>query len=246
MMYVRFPLSLRNVEDLLQERDIDVSHEAVRYWWHRSGPMFAAEIQKRRIAGMKSSRWRWHLDEMFVKINGERLCLLRAVDHEGEVLESFVTKTRNKTAALKFLKKAMRKHGRPEVIVTDLLRSYGAALTEIGAADRQETGRWLNNRAENSHPLPDSGLLANHEKGPFRRRERAMLRFRRMRSLQKFVAVHASVYNHFNQERSLSVELISSSTAPLLLLSGVVSARYKGQLHCPCRDWFELVWQHRR
>jgi putative transposase len=113
------------------------------------------------------------------------------VDHEGEVLESFVTKTRDKKAALKFLKKAMHKHGRPEVIVTDRLRSYGAALKEIGAADRQETGRWANNRAENSHL-------------PFRRRERAMLRFRSMRSLQKFAAVHASVSNHFNQERSLS------------------------------------------
>ena len=134
---------------------------------------------------MKSSKWRWHLDEMFVKINGERHYLWRAVDHEGEVLESFVTKTRDKNAALKFLKKAMRKHGRPEVIVTDLLRSYGAALKEIGAAQRQETGRWLNNRAENSHL-------------PFRRRERVMLRFRRTRSLQKFAAVHASVYNHFN------------------------------------------------
>lgn len=105
--------------------------------------------------------------------------------------ESYVTKTRDKKAALKFLRKAMRKHGQPKVIVTDRLRSYGAALKEIGAADRQETGRWLNNRAENSHL-------------PFRRRERAMLRFRRMRSLQKFDAVHASVSNHFNQERSLS------------------------------------------
>ena len=190
MLYVRFPLSLRNVEDLLHERGIDVSHEAVRFWWHRFGPMFASEIRKCRIEGMKSSRWRWHLDEMLVKINGERHYLWRAVDHEGEVLESFVTKTRDKKAALKFLKKAMRKHGCPEVFVTDLLRSYGAALKEIGAAHRQETGRWLNNRAENSHL-------------PFRRRERAMLRFRRMRSLQKFASVHASIYNLFNSERSL-------------------------------------------
>ena len=191
MLYVRFPLSLRNVEDLLHERGIDVSHEAVRFWWHRFGPMFASEIRKRRIEGMKSSRWRWHLDEMFVKINGEQHYLWRAVDHEGEILESFVTKVRDKKAALKFFKKAMRKHGSPDVIVTDGLASYGAALKEIGAADRQEAGRWLNNRAENSHL-------------PFRRRERAMLRFRRMRSLQKFASVHASVYNHFNQERSLS------------------------------------------
>jgi putative transposase len=191
MMYVRFPLSLRNVEDLLHERGVDISHEAVRFWWHRFGPMFAAEIRKRRIEGMRSSCWRWHLDEIFVKINGERHYLWRAVDHEGEVLESFVTKTRDKKAAFKFLRKAMRKHGRPEVIVTDKLRSYGAALKEIGAEDRQKTGRWANNRAENSHL-------------PFRRRERAMLRFRRIRSLQKFASVHASVSNHFNQERSLS------------------------------------------
>jgi putative transposase len=190
MLYVRFPLSLRNVEDLLHERGIDVSHESVRYWWHRFGPMFASEIRKQRISRMKSSKWRWHLDEMFVRINGEMHYLWRAVDPEGEVLESFVTKRRDKKAALKFIKKAMRKHGQPEKIVTDRLGSYGAALKEIGAADKQETGRWMNNRAENSHL-------------PFRRRERAMLRFRLMRSLQKFAAVHASVYNHFNQERHL-------------------------------------------
>nr|WP_072902628.1 IS6 family transposase [Cognatiyoonia sediminum] len=151
MLYVRFPLSLRNVEDLLHERGVDVSHEAVRYWWHRFGPTFASEIRKRRIEGMKSSRWRWHLDEMFVKINGETHYLWRAVDHEGEVLESYVTKARDKKAARKFLKKAIRKHGRAEEIVTDKLRSYGAALSEIGADTRQEAGRWLNNRAENSH-----------------------------------------------------------------------------------------------
>ena len=125
-----------------------------------------------------------------MKIDGERHHLWRTVDHEGEVLEGFVTKTLDKKAALKFLKKTMQKHGQPEIIVTDRLRSWGAALRDIGAADRQGTGRWLNNRAENSHL-------------PFRRRERAMLRFRRMRSLQKFAAVHASVSNHFNQERHL-------------------------------------------
>jgi len=191
MMYVRFPLSLRNVEDLLHERGIDVSHETVRYWWNRFGPMFAAEIRRNRINRMWAcSNWQWHLDEVFVKINGEQHYLWRAVDHEGEVLESFVTKSRDKKAALKFLKKTMRKHGRPEVIVTDRLRSYGAALKQIGLADRQETGRWLNNRAENSHLT-------------FRRREKAMLRFRRMRSLQKFASVQAAIHNHFNQERHL-------------------------------------------
>ena len=191
MLYVRFPLSLRNVEDLLHERGVDVSYETIRYWCHRFGPMFAAEIRKRRIERMRSSKWRWHLDEMFVKINGEMRYLWRAVDHEGEVLESFVTKTREKKAALKFLKKAIKKHGRAGVFVTDKLRSYGAALKEIGAANRQETGRWLNTRAENSHL-------------PFRRRERAMQRLRRIQSLQMFASVHASVTNQFNQERSLS------------------------------------------
>jgi putative transposase len=190
MLYVRFPLSLRNVEDLLHERGIDVSHEAVRYWWHRFGPIFAAEIRKRRIDGMKSSRWRWHLDEMFVKINGERHYLWRAVDHEGEVLESFVTKRRNRVAALRFLRKAMKRYGQPEVVVTDRLKSYRATMQVIGNDDRQETGRWLNNRAENSHL-------------PFRRRERAMQKFRSHKTLQKFVSIHASVHNHFNKERHL-------------------------------------------
>jgi putative transposase len=204
MMYVRFPLSLRNVEDLLHERGIDISHETVRFWWNRFGPMFAAEIRKRRVHQLRAySNWQWHLDEVFVKINGETHYLWRAVDHGGEVLESYVTKRRDRKAALKFLRKTMRRYGQPQVIVTDKLRSYGAAMKQIGNADKRETGRWLNNRAENSHPLPDSGLLANHEKEPFRRRERAMLRLRRMRSLQKFVSVHALVHNHFNQERHL-------------------------------------------
>jgi putative transposase len=191
MLYVRFPLSLRNVEDLPHERGIDASHDTVQFWWHRFGPMLAAEIRKRRIEGMRSSRWRWHLDEMFVKINGEMHYLWRAVDHEGAVLESSVTRTRDKKAASKFLRRAMRKHGRPEAIVTDKLRSYVAALEEFGADTRQETGRRANDRAENSHL-------------PFRRREHAMLRFRRVRRLQKFAAVHASVFNRFNRERSLS------------------------------------------
>jgi putative transposase len=192
MMYIRFPLSLRNVEDLLHERGIDISHETVRFWWQRFGPVFAAEIRRRRVDRMRAfSNWRWHVDEVFVKINGERHYLWRAVDHEGEVLEAVVTKRRNKKAALKFLRKLMCRYGRPQEIVTDRLPSYRAALRDLGATDLQSVGRWLNNRAENSHL-------------PLRRRERAMLRFRRMRSLQTFAAVHSSVYNHFNQERSLS------------------------------------------
>ena len=140
---------------------------------------------------MQSSNWRWHLDEVFEQINGEKHYLWRAVDREGEVLESYVTKKRDKKAALKFMKKAMRHYGSPNEIVTDKLRSYNAAAKELGCLEKQVTGWWANNRVENSHL-------------PFRRRERAMLRFRRMHSLQKFVSIHASFHNLFNSQRSLS------------------------------------------
>jgi putative transposase len=123
-------------------------------------------------------------------LNGEMVYLWRAVDQEGEILESFVTKKRDKAAALSFMKRALKRHGRAEKIVVDGLRSYPAAMRELGNLDRREMGRWKNNRAENSHL-------------PFRRRERAMLRFRRMKTLQKFVSVHASLHNHFNSERHL-------------------------------------------
>lgn len=192
MMYVRFPLSLRNVEDLLHERGVDVCHESVRLWVDRFGPMFAGKIRVRRASYMRQvTQWQWHLDEVFVKINGVTHYLWRAVDHEGEVLESYVTKTRDKSAASRFLRKAMKRYGSPRVVVTDKLRSYGAAMKVIGNKDRQEVGRHLNNRAENSHL-------------PFRRRERAMLRFRRMSNLQKFASTHASFHNHFNLDRHLN------------------------------------------
>jgi putative transposase len=191
MMDVRYPLSLRNVEDLLAERGIDISHETVRFWWNRFGPMFAAEIRKRRVAHMRSySQWRWHLDEVFVKVNGKLCYLWRAVNHKGEILEGVVTAKRDKAAALKLLKRIMRRYGQPRKIVTDGLCSYSAAMKELGNADWHEVGGRLNNRAENSHQ-------------PFRRRERAMQRFRSTKTLQKFSSVHAQVHNHFNQERHL-------------------------------------------
>src|SRR3974390_2019758 len=162
MSFVRYPLSLRNVEDLLFERGIDICHETVRLWWNRFGPMFASEIRKRRVQHMRQhTHWRWHLDEVYVRINGEMHYLWRAVDHEGEVLEVLATKQRDKAAALKLMKRLMKRYGRPGAIVTDGLRSYGAALKDLEMDQRQEIGRWLNNRAENSHQ-------------PFRRRERAM------------------------------------------------------------------------
>lgn len=183
LMYVRFPLSLRNVEDLLFERGIDLCHETVRLWWNRFGPL-AADIRRQRVSRMRGfRRWKWHLDEVYVRIGGEMHYLWRVVDHEGEVLESYVTKTRDKSAALRFLKKVLKRHGKAEEIITDGLRSYSAAMRDLGNLDRQEVGRYLNNRVENSHL-------------PFRRRERAMLRFRQMKSLQKFASVHASLHNH--------------------------------------------------
>jgi putative transposase len=153
--------------------------------------MFAAEIRKKRVAQMRRyPQWRWHLDEVFEKVNGKLCYLWRAVDHEGEVLEAVVTAKRDTAAALKLLKRIMKRYGRPWKIVTDGLCSYPAAMNEIGNADRHEVGRRLNNRAENSHQ-------------PFRRRERAMQRFRSMKTLQKFSSVHAEVHNHFNHERHL-------------------------------------------
>ncbi len=191
MLYVRYPLSLRDVEDLLFERGYDLCHETVRLWWNRFGPLFAADIRRQRSSRMRGFRhWQWHLDEVYVRINGEMHYLWRAVDQEGEILESYVTKTRDKAAALAFMKKTLKRHGKVEAITTDGLRSYRAAMTELGCEQKQQTGRWSNNRAENSHL-------------PLRRRERAMLRFRQMKSLQKFASVHASFHNHFNSERHL-------------------------------------------
>jgi len=191
MMYVRYSLSLRQVEYLLYERGVDISYETVRAWWKRFGPVFAAEIRKKRLASMRGlPQWRWHLDEVFVRISGETHYLWRAVDHEDEVLETFVTKRRDRKAALSFLKKTMKRYGHPKIIVTDKLRSYRAAMKVIGNEARQKTERWLNNRAENSHQ-------------PFRRREKAMAKFRSPATLQKFASVHATVHNHFNQERHL-------------------------------------------
>ena len=191
MMYVKYPLALRNVEDLLAEGGIDICYETVRRWWNRFGPMFAAGIWRKRVQSMRSfTHWRWHLDEVYVKINGEMPYLWRTVDHEGEVLESFASKTRDKAAALTFMKKLMKRHGRARAITTDGLRSYKAAMNDLGNTEKQEIGRWANNRVENSHL-------------PFRRRQRAMLRFWQMKTQQKFSSIHAAFHNHFNQDRPL-------------------------------------------
>ena len=147
--------------------------------------MFAAEIRKRRVDHHGYSNWRWHLDEVFVRSNGETHYLWCGVDHEGEVLEVVATKRRDRRAALRFLQRAMQRYGRPAWIVTDRLRSYGAAMKDMGVEDGQLCGQWLDNRAENSPQ-------------PFRRRDGAMARFRDIKTLQKFASVHVSVHHHFN------------------------------------------------
>jgi putative transposase len=130
LLYVRHPLSLRNIEKLFFERGIDISHETVHFWWGRVGPLFAAEIRRQRVAQMRGFRhWSWHLDEIFVKVGGETKCLWRAVDHEGEILESYVTETRDKAAALRFMRRALKRNGRVETMTTDGLRSTALRWT---------------------------------------------------------------------------------------------------------------------
>ena len=158
MLCIRFPLSLRNAEHLLLERGIGISHETVRDCWNRCGPMFASEVKGKRVAAMRACRrWRWHLDEIFAKINGVTHCLWPAVDQDGEVPERIVTNPRDRKAALTLLKKSMKRlkksmkwHSRPEPIVTDRLRFCGGALKDLGRGDRRAMGRWLDNRAEDS------------------------------------------------------------------------------------------------
>jgi putative transposase len=188
MLYIRYPLSLRQVEDILFERGIDICHETVRLWWNRFGPMFAAEIRKRRIQHPSYSRWRWHLDEVFIRINGEMFYLWRAVDHEGEVLEVYASKRRDRKAALAFLKRAMKRYGWPNSIVTDRLRSYRSEMRErlvFQVARNAAGGSTIEPRIRISRSVAGKA------------------RFRDIKTLQKFASAHASVHNHFNLERHL-------------------------------------------
>ncbi len=229
-MYVRFPLSLRNVEDLLHERGIDISHETVRYWWNRFGPMFAAEIRRNRVSRMRAySNWQWHLDEVFVKINGETHYLWRAVDHEGEVLESFVTKTTGSQSSIEI----------PQEI-------NEAPRTPSYPGDRQTSILWRCDEGHRQCRQAGNGPLAEQSGGEFapavsttRTRHATVPQHAKFAEIRRRSCLRLQPFQP--GAPPLLTRAISSSTEPPLSPSGATSARHKGQLRCPCRDWFESV-----
>ena len=186
--YFRFTLSVRDVEELMAERGVEVSREAIRCWVIKFGPLIAANLCRKR----PSPTGRWHLDEVVVKIGGRRMYLWRAVDDEGEVLDVLVQKRRNKEAALKLLRRLLRNSGsHPETIVTDKLASYRAAMKVLNLLGRHRPGGMReNNRAENSHLV-------------IRRRERKQQKFKSQGPAQRFFSSHGPIYNAFNLQPHL-------------------------------------------
>ena len=186
-LYLRFTLSYRDVEELLAERGIETSYESVRRWVLKFGPLFARNLRRLR----PRPTGRWHLDEMVVSIQGKRMYLWRAVDSEGEVLDLLVQPKRDTKAALRLMRKLLKKQGyAPDVLVTDKLGSYACARVQLRMHARHEQSLRKNNQAENSHQ-------------PVRRRERKQQRFKSAGSAQRFLSMHAPVHNTFNVQRHL-------------------------------------------
>jgi putative transposase len=181
-------LSFRDFEDLLAERGVSVSYETIRRWFNHFEPMIAADLRKRRPKPYAT----WHLNEVYLKIDGRLVHLWRVVDSEGEVLDVLVHTKRNKAAMLKLMRKLLKKYGFiPDNMVTDDLRSYHAAARELGIEHQHRVGRWRNNRAENPHQ-------------PTRRRECKMQGFKCVGSAQKFLSTDTAVHNIFNVQRHLT------------------------------------------
>ncbi|MYS92328.1 IS6 family transposase [Streptomyces sp. SID5464] len=184
-LYHRFPLSFREVEELMLERGIVVSYETVRRWCAKFGQRYASALRRRRPRpGNK-----WHLDEVFIKINGEQKYLWRGVDQDGKVLDILVQDRRDKAAARRFFRRLLKRTGAgPRVIVTDKLRSYSAAHREVMPSVEHRQSKYLNNRAENSHQ-------------PTRQRERAMKGFRGTGAAQRFLSAFSGISPHFRPHR---------------------------------------------
>src|SRR5215204_371307 len=186
-LYLRFTLSYRDVEELLAKHGIETSYETVRRWVAKFGPAFARNLRRLRPRPTGT----WHLDEMVVRVGGKQIYLWRAVDSEGEVLDLLVQPKRDTAAALRLMRKLLKKQGyAPDELVTDKLGSYGAARRELCLSCRHEQGLRKNNRAENSHQ-------------PVRRRERKQQRFKSAGSAQRFLSIHDTVHNTFNLQRHL-------------------------------------------
>jgi putative transposase len=186
-LYHRFPLSFREVEELMLERGVTVSYETIRRWCARFGQAYANALRRRQPRpGDK-----WHLDEVFIKINGRLQYLWRAVDQNGNVLDILVQNRRNKAAARRFFRRLMKRTGAvPRVVVTDKLRSYGAAHREVMPCVEHRQSKYLNNRAENSHQ-------------PTRQRERAMKGFHSVGGAQRFLSAFSGISPHFRPRRHL-------------------------------------------